>query len=216
MITTGISSAHYQIQKLIVSHGSKLSDQYPWVWEHDRWKELVFCLLTRISTKDHEELHLICDNLHTLGLLDISALAEIDHPNDQLSVLITDFLLQHEFSKKEADRAIVSMSEVANGLKKYYKGKIQEYLRSYGLLLLEDVPKKFQFTSLSNEDVEFAFTYWLQNVMNMPLSLKDPTLLEFSQSTGLHLDELLQAADDLGINTAILDDLVQMNSLTKK
>ena len=206
--------AHYQIQKLIVTHGAELADNHSWIWEHDRWKELVFCLLTRISNKDHDELHLVCDKLFALGLLDIPMLAEIeDSKNDHYHVLMTDFFLENGFTKKEAAKAIVTVSEVAKGLKKNFKGRIQEYLRSYGILLLKEVSKKFRITKLNEKEVKFAFTYWLQNVMNLPLSLKDESLTAFSKSVGIELDELIESADDIGINIALLDDLVQMESL---
>ncbi|MCI5211346.1 MAG: hypothetical protein D3910_21755 [Candidatus Electrothrix sp. ATG2] len=44
MNTDSLNEAQYGLRKILVLHGQDLTLLHTWVWEGDRWKELVFAL----------------------------------------------------------------------------------------------------------------------------------------------------------------------------
>ena len=64
------------------------------------------------------------------------------------------------------------------------------------------------FSSLSPREAEHALVYWLQNVLGLPLSLKDDAVVEFAAEHSLAPERLIEAADSIGLNLAVLDDLI--------
>lgn len=215
MNATKNEEAQYLLRKLLTEEGPGLALNHPWLWEADRWKELVFALLTRVVSLPEDRARELTGNLNDLDLLDVAALANIgqdpkapDLSNPHARHIIEE-LQEYGFSPEEARRALATICEAAVGLHKNFGGKVQAYLRSYGELMLREINRTFQFSALKDADVAFAFTYWLQNVLNMPLSLLDSNVLAFCEQHQLTPGQLIEAADDLDLNLAFLDDLVQ-------
>ena len=82
--------------------------------------------------------------------------------------------------------------------------------------MLRDLDLVFRFSTLGESEVKRAFTYWLQNVMNMPLSLMDEYVEVFSKDNHLKPEALFAAADELNINFALVDDLIQRHVEIKR
>jgi hypothetical protein len=77
--------------------------------------------------------------------------------------------------------------------------------------MLRDLDRIFEFSALTEAEVRYAFTYWLQNVLNMPLSLIDENVRMFCAQHDLEPEQLFAAADELDVNLALVDDVVQLH-----
>jgi hypothetical protein len=214
-------NAHNLVRKVIVLESD---DSYtrPWMFEGDRWKELVFALLAR--TAPHlagTDIRNLVERMHALRLLDVADLVSVcegsnrpDHRH-QCARLIVELLVENSFTKEEAERGLLTICEAALGLNKHFNGKIQRYLRSYGELMLRESKKWFSFSALSDDDVGYSLTYWLQNVLSMPLPLVDRSWEIVCSEYEVDTAQLITAADDLGVNLALLDDLLRSH-LTRR
>jgi hypothetical protein len=213
----------FQLKRLIVDYG-QVFEVHQWASEQSRWSELVFAILTRTSHKPHREIRNIVYKLNILGLLDIHNLADIpiingniktDHPS---SKNLFGYLVEKGFTDKEAKNSILAVCEAANSLQLNFGGKIQKYLRNCGEMMIKELPKNFKFSKIKETDINYIFTYWMQNAMSMPLSLDDKNLQKFCSIFGADTSSLINEADKLDINLALLDDIVNlyMSDLSKK
>lgn len=211
---TNNSEAQYLLRKLLTLETADLALRQPWLWEADRWKELVFAFLTRIVSKDEDQVRELTGKMNDLGLLDIATLARMSEDaktfdsNNPDARHILEFFQENGLDPEKAQQALTTICEAAVGLQKYFDGKVQRYLRGYGEMMLREIARTFQFSALRETEVAFAFTYWLQNVLNMPLSLLDANVLAFCEQHHLTPEQLVAAADNLDLNLAVLDDLI--------
>jgi hypothetical protein len=209
------SEARYLLRRLLLSCPEELTSAHRWVLEGERWKELVFALLTRISTSISESsVRVVTDHLAALGLLSVGELASLkralgSNSEAPLARRIKELLEDGGFTSEEAQRGVVTVCEAAEGLQTRYSGKVQVYLRSYAERMLDDVKSVFHFDAMDGQSVRAAFTYWLQNVLSMPVSLQDDAIRTFGAAHGLTPEHLSAAADELDVNVALLDDLVR-------
>jgi hypothetical protein len=208
--------AQHLLRKMLMLRGSEIAASHQWVSEAERWKELVFALLTRTTSLPQVTVRVVTDTLFHLDLLRVSSLSGIrkGRPpapdfNDPHSQRIIQLMLDGGFTHEEARKGVTAVCEAAAALATRFSGKIQCYLRSYGERMLEEAPAMFQFSQMDRQTVRSAITFWLQNVLNMPLSLQDKSVESFSRDNGLTSAQCFQAADDLDINVAVIDDLLQ-------
>lgn len=215
MAPVNTAEATYLLRKALSLYGAELAISHPWVWEGERWKELVFALLAQVSDLSEDKVRELTDQLDYLDLLDIPALAELcrnrqaPDPNDLLARRILELLQEKGLSLAQAKRGLGAICEAALGLAEHFNGKVQNYLRSYGELMSKEFSRFFLFSTLNASEVQAAFVYWLQNVLNVPMSLLDQNIQLFCQQHGLKPAQLIAAADELDLNLALLDDLVQ-------
>lgn len=208
----------YLLHKMIVMDGEDFLSGNLWFWEVDRWKELVFALLTQIVSLPEDKIRELVDSLLRLDLLDIHYLAKIDlesnylQANSTYASHILEFLEENGISQSEAEESLTTVCEAAIGLQEHYDGKVQRYLRQYGEMILQEVETIFKFSHLNKAAIRQAFTYWLQNVLNMPLSLFDENIQQFCEKNQLKPHQLFEAADELNINFALVDDLVELHN----
>jgi hypothetical protein len=204
--------AEYLLRRILAVEGALILG-YPWGSEGDRWKELVFALLTRVVSEPEWKVRDIVNGLYALGLLDIGMLAKskkhkVNGRSPDMGGHILEFLDESGVDAEQSEKSLRVIEEAACGLAKHFGGKIQLYLRGYGSAMLHDVKGLFDFSVLDTSQVQFAFTYWLQNVLNMPLSLIDENVDSFCKHNGLTTEALVAAADSLDVNLALLDDII--------
>jgi len=212
---TANDEAQHLLRKMLLYGGAEVAGSHQWLSEIDRWKELVLALLTRTTKLPQTTVRLVTDHLLHLDLLHIPVLAQLlkgkplapdlEHPNSRH---IIQALQEGGFSHAEAVKGLTVICEAALALSVNFSGKIQFYLRSYGEKMVKDAQTLFHFSQLDQEAVRYAFTLWLQNVLQMPLSLRDETVESFSKANGLTSKQLFEAADDLDVNVAMVDDLL--------
>lgn len=206
----------FALRLAVWKYAGQVRPASPWIWEFDRFDELVFALFTRMSDSTELEVRQLVEELRALGLLDVPMLAAVpleagrlasaeDPAVQQLLRAIGDSGLADEVSR----RMIVTLVELAQALMRGYDGKLQRYLRRYGELMLSELGDSFSFSQLSQEQVLDSFTYWLQNALLMPLSLVDDNVRAFGESHGLTESDLITSADELGLNLAWMDDVIE-------
>jgi hypothetical protein len=190
--------------------------QYPWIRESTRWHELAFCLVARIISREYPfaKAHEIIDLIGKLGFLDIERLTALGQPKGKVNWKHPDasFLLQllerEGISTERARAIVITLVEAAAGLHKRYHGRIQQYLRKYGQKMLDEVKESFAFSALGEEDVRYAFTHWFQNVLNMPIPISHPSILRLCKEQKVTVEELVELADSMDLNLALLDDVL--------
>ena len=199
-----------QLQKLFEKHESDIG-AYAWMYETDRWAELIFCLLNQYNLQDAEATRMTVNSLQYLGLLEIDKLAALETIGDDHAVVLTYILKQHGFSEKDVPRAVRLLCQVASVIKKGYDGKIQRYLRRQGEVMRDELVNAFGHESLSTEQLRYAISHWLQNALSLPVSLEHQAVREFCSKNGVTLEDLLRTADELNLNIALVDDLLELD-----
>jgi hypothetical protein len=198
--------SHYVLRSAMRRHIGDLSISHRWLNEFDRWKELVFSIFARISQVNELRLRDIVDDLASTGLLDIENLANADD-NSELLRNIGSILMLSGFSKDETVSGVNTVRQVATGLNKHFAGKIQVYLRRYGNQIIDEAHEFFEFRDLDESQYRYILTYWLQNVLDMPLSLEDEFVGLLCDKYHIDPADIFKAADDLDINMAFVDDI---------
>lgn len=207
------------LQSFVLEHWQVFEaspEQYQWPWEIARWHELVFCLLLRLGQPelDADMARSLTNMLADLDMLRIETLAglapegeEPDFTHPDLALMLR-LLERSGLHPARARAAVTTICQAALGLQKRHGGKVQRYLRRYGQQMLDELGEHFSFSSMSEEDTRYAFTHWLQNVLNIPLALSEPAVEKLCKKLGVTVDDLVEVADGLDLNLALLDDMV--------
>lgn len=207
MNETPLSEMEFELQRL-AQRQIHCINAHQWPFEHLRWVELVFSLLTTLTDLDQEQVRLAVEGLDGLLLLDIEKLASDAGPDSLVTKRIVSVLAEAGFPIDDAVKGEQALRDAARSLTLHHEGKVQHYLREYGRKMIADLPDHFEFRNLPAAKVELAFTYWLQNVLNMPISLGDPSVEKFLGRFDETLPALERAADRFGLNLAVVDDLI--------
>lgn len=188
---------------------------YQWPVETARWHELVFCLLFRIGQPriNAEEVRRMTQMLADLDLLNLENLAELisengeslNHPD---AILMMDLLERKGMTVDQSRQAVATIVQASQVFKHRYNGKVQRCLRHYGMQMLNDLISEFSLSQISCEETQLALAHWMQNVLNMPIELEEPEVIQFCQKAGIKLEELIDIADDIDINLALMDDMI--------
>lgn len=209
------SQVKFQLQKLSTKY-PHLFNYHQWPSENDRWVELLFALIIRVTKKPEIEVRELLGDLKNWGVLSTSKLIEIHstHPDDKwfshVDVMnISDYLQESGFTKKEVETTLQIIKEASLSLQKNFNGKIQTMLRSFGEEMLEKMMYSFDIKAIQKDDIKSAFSYWLQNALNIPISIKTPDIDAFCKKYDLSYGDLTQASDELDINLALVDDLIE-------
>lgn len=206
----------FALRQAVWKYAGQVRPASPWSSELDRFDELVFALFTRISDRPELEVRQLVEELRALGLLDVPRLAAVTVEAGQLAS--ADDPAVHQLFRTIGDSGLtdemswqmtVTLVELAHDLERGYDGKLQRYLRRYGERMLAELGDSFSFSQLSQEQVLDAFTYWLQNALLMPLSLVDDNVRAFGVRHGLTESDLIASADELGLNLAWMDDVLE-------
>lgn len=185
------------------------------MFEIDRWEELVFCLLNQCHENDPENTRTAIGVLKNLGLLEIDRMTSMNKHDSEAAIVTGYTLKQYAFSEKESNRAVMLLSQIARFIKHGYNGRMQLYLRRHGEAMRDELTLAFRGESLSDSQLRFAVTQWLQNALFLPISLEHPAVVEFCKQNEVTLKELVKAADELNLNLALLDDMLELEQKSK-
>jgi hypothetical protein len=215
MNEANIRRACFELRKVLTIRSQELGVVHPWLWEEERWKELVFALLSKSTRASEAEVRLLTERMAELDLLHVDRTARLGADKDsdearEMTRRVVDLMIEGGFTKEEAERGFAAIRDAATGLLQHHKGKVQLYLRKVGESMLDQLPQNFAFSSLSKGEVADAFTYWLQNALNMPLSLVDESVRSFARTIDVSPAELIAAADRIDMNLALMDDLAHL------
>ena len=214
--------AEYVLRRALALVDDDLAARHRWLWETERWHELVVALLSRVTVRSEMDVRAATESLGDAGLLDVEALSASCQsgttlePDTPLARRIREVLEDSGFKPDEAQKGATVLCEVAHGFSAHFQGQVQCYLRHYGELMLSESRRFFQFSALDEASVRFALTYWLQNVLNMPLSLVDDDMRALCQEHGIQPSDIMAAADTFGVNLALVDDVISRYVATRK
>ena len=193
-----------QLTRIVKEHGASLPE-YAWASEHDRWTELIFCVISRVRSDELESTRTAVDLLSLLGLLDVSVLSNL---NGEDASIVKRVLRAQGFTAAQAEQAIAVMKAVAARTRSAYRGKMQRVLRKHAERLRDELTKTFQKCGLKQSDVQYAVSEWLQNAASLPVSLETAAIKDFCKTNRVRLSQLLDAADSLDLNVALVDDVI--------
>ncbi len=186
-------------------------DRYQWPMESMRWNELVYCVLESLGTD--LSARPVVKVLSELDLLDIDKLAELDvaigHKATPRGQLVLGILKEAGFDDASARQAILVLAQAAKKVQIELDGNIQRLLRQEGERMIQNVVAFIGFAGLDEKLARHTVTRWLQNVLNVPVCLETESMRTFCAELKTGTKALVAAADDLDINVAIVDDVVQ-------
>ena len=190
------------------AHGASLPE-YGWPSETDRWMELLVCVLHQVRregpiTEVREALLL----WRELGLISPAALASLAQ-EEEYEIALRIALRRRGFSAEEAQEGVAVARELAAAVLARYDGKIQLFLRRHAEAALEELADALGGAGVPADTLRFALTHWLQNATNAPLSLGHESVEAFCRKHELSAEQVRAAADDLDLNLALLDDLLE-------
>jgi hypothetical protein len=182
--------------------------QYPWEWEGDRWLELLICLVKADLDVEPSVVRSAVALLDELDAVSLENLVNLDV--DDLA-LIRTVLLRSGFNTEAADRAGQLMCAAARLVTTRWTGHVQKFLREHGEKMRKQLAKTLKRIGITAAAADKAAVLWLQNVANLPILLpEDAHILSFCRRHKLSETELVDLADRLGMNLAVLDDLLAM------
>lgn len=210
--------ADFELRRLLFEHGDVVAAGHQWLCEHDRWVELVFALF--VATSDIDEMHLrtLVRSLDALRLLDIAEIPGSENPEDVFGwIKRCNELVDGDADIPAAsiDRALRAVSDIASVLRTKYRGRIQRMLRAHAERVLSEISDELKESGINAKERGHALTYWLQNVLSLPLPLQDESTKAFVHANGITEEDLIDAADELDINVALIDDLVYHDFLMR-
>jgi hypothetical protein len=199
-----------QIQQLYENYGAMLAP-YIWASESARWTELVFCLLYQCSDQDPENIRAAVKMLQKLDLLEVDKLNCLNDPNQDTTITFLYILKQHGFTEESVQLAVKVLVDAGNVVEAHYGKKIQRYLRQYGQVMQDELVSKFGNSILTKTQLQYAIGHWIQNTCSLPISLESKGTRKFLETNGANIEDLFEACDALGINIAIVDDLLELH-----
>jgi hypothetical protein len=206
-----LMSLKSDLERVYQQYGPTLGN-YAWMSETDRWAELVFCLLQQCGGEDPALTRDAVAALQYLGLINIERLSTVANGDisSEDAILLAAILKRQGFSQEASQSAVSLLSHVARVLKEGYDGKVQRYLRKYGQAMVDELVNAFGTEALEEDRLRYAITYWLQNVLSMPVSLAHPAVIRCCEKHSASLDDLLACADELDLNITVVDDLLEL------
>jgi len=201
-------SVRDDIEQLHEDYGSLLAP-YLWASEDDRWTEFIFCLLNQCEPQDPEGARSALEILKDLELVDPASLVLLVDPESEESTVVSYVLRRNGFSTVNAHHAVELLRIAAELTNEAYGGKLQRFLREYGNRMRDDLMKRFESLDLPEPKLRYAMTHWLQNVLSLPITLESEAVREWCAVNKITVDDLVQVCDDLGVNPAVIDDLVE-------
>jgi hypothetical protein len=139
-------------------------------------------------------------------MLSASTLADA---NEERQGFIRHALVQVGIDADVASNAVSILVAVAITVKDRWGGYIQRFLREQGQRMVKELQNFIAKDGLEAERAARVAALWLQNAANMPIMLStEPHVTNFCKHVGISASELLDVADKLELNVAVLDDLL--------
>jgi hypothetical protein len=201
-----VAYATFLLRKLLVSHPD-FTEDHTWAYEHDRWAELIYALFSRFVSEERAQVRTAVWKLSDLGLLEGPITDETERAQRERQFLVV--LEEAGFTSDEALQAWTVFQEASNAIQEKFGGKIHLFLRDHAELMLRQLCENIPFSAFDAAQAEQGFALWLQNSCNLPLSVFDHHVIEFSERYDISLPALVTAADNLNLNLALVDDLIR-------
>jgi hypothetical protein len=212
-----IAALEVRISNIYAQYRHLLPADYKWEDENSRWNELVYCIFVELTEHSYKDARFLSDSLSELNLLDVEKLAEVKlmedgmvDPNNTRIQTINDILLSNGVNETDIKKSLSAICKVAQAIKENYNGKIQKFLRKYGKEIVNEFDSHVSFSEVDKGTQSRIIVKWIQNTLSMPLAFSNIYTARFCEIEGFNYHELAEAADNIGLNTAVLDDLLEV------
>ena len=206
-----------RIREIYAEYRHLLPADYKWEDESARWTELVYCIFAELTEHSYRDARRLANDLADLNLLDVNDLAGIPimddgmvNPDNSRVRTITDILKANGVAEDDIKKSLSAICKVAQAICENYDGKIQKFLRKYGHEIVNEFDSHVSFSEVSKGTQSRILVKWIQNTLAMPLAFSNVYTARFCERKGASYWELAEAADNLGINGAMLDDLLEV------
>ncbi len=206
-----------RIREIYAEYRHLLPADYKWEDESARWTELVYCIFAELTEHSYRDARRLANDIADLNLLDVKDLARIPimddgmvNPDNSRVRTITDILKTNGVDDKDIKRSLSAICKVAQAIQENYDGKIQKFLRKYGNDIVDEFDSHVSFSEVSKDTQSRILVKWIQNTLCMPLAFSNVYTARFCERKGANYWELVEATDNLGINGAMLDDLLEV------
>jgi len=206
-----------RIREIYAEYRHLLPTDYKWEDENSRWTELVYCIFAELTHHSYRDARRLANDLADLNLLEVDDLAGIPimddgmvNPDNSRMRTITDILKANGVADDDIKKSLSAICKVAQAIQENYDGKIQKFLRKYGHEIVNEFDSHVSFSEVSRGAQSRILVKWIQNTLCMPLAFSNVYTARFCERKGANYWELAEAADNLGINGAMLDDLLEV------
>ena len=206
-----------RIKEIYAEYRHLLPADYRWEDENTRWTELVYCIFAELTEHSYRDARRLANDIADLNLLDVKDLAGIPimddgmvNPDNSRVMTITDILKANGVAEDDIKKSLSAICKVARAICENYDGKIQKFLRKYGHEIVNEFDSHVSFSEVSKGTQSRILVKWIQNTLAMPLAFSNVYTVRFCERKGASYWELAEAADNLGINGAMLDDLLEV------
>ena len=206
-----------RIKEIYAEYRHLLPADYKWEDESTRWTELVYCIFAELTEHSYRDARRLANEIADLNLLDVEDLAGIPimddgmvNPDNSRVRTITDILKANGVTENDTKKSLSAICKVAQAIEENYDGKIQKFLRKYGHEIVNEFDSHVSFSEVSKGTQSRILVKWIQNTLCMPLAFSNVYTARFCERKGATYWELAEAADNLGVNGAMLDDLLEV------
>lgn len=207
-----------ELEQIYALHRPSLGRGHPWESEQSRWHELAFCILSRIATTPPTTAlpREAANALAHAGLLDVAKLASLRLPlnrSESRTAIMQQVLGEWGFSARQTSQGLTAIVGIAKRIQRDYGGAVQRFLRQSGERMVREAVESLPLDSMTAQDTEYIFRHWFQNALLLPISIGHPSLKAYCKQRKISIGDLIDVADRLHLNVAVLDDLMIMHGL---
>lgn len=185
-------------------YGSRLKGQYGFESEADRGYELVASILTVIGKVDENKARSIVRALRELGLLSSEACSpRIKLSPEELSRILSKSGLEQE----AATAAVDALSQFHGSVPDRHPETFQ-LARDIGQYALDMLQRTDLLPEVEATTRLAVFRQWTQRGLLLPLPLEGNAVSDFCQMNECTVEDIVRAADELGINLLVLEDVL--------
>ena len=212
-----VAALEKRIREIYAEYRHFLPSDYRWEDESSRWNELVYCIFAELTGHNYRDARRLANDIADLNLLNVDDLAKIPimddgmvNPDNSRIRTITDILRSNGISEDDVKRSLSAICKVAQSISDNYDGKIQKFLRKYGEEIVNEFDSHVSFSEVSKGTQSRIIVKWIQNTLCMPLAFSNVYTARFCEKEDINYNELAAAADNIGLNGAVLDDLLEV------
>lgn len=212
-----VAALEVHIGNIYAQYRHLLPADYRWEDEHSRWNELVYCIFAELTDHSYRDARSLSDKIFGLNLLELDDLADVQimedgkaDPNNPRIRTVSEILSINGIEQSDIDKSLSAICKVAQSIQENYDGKIQKFLRKYGEEIVNEFDSHVSFSEVDRGTQSRILVKWIQNTLAMPLAFSNIYTVKFCKKQGVTYLELAEAADNIGLNGSVLDDLLEL------
>jgi len=212
-----VAALEVHIGNIYAQYRHLLPADYRWEDEHSRWNELVYCIFAELTDHSYMDARSLSDKIFGLNLLELDDLADVQimedgkaDPNNPRIRTVSEILSINGIEQSDIDKSLSAICKVAQSIQENYDGKIQKFLRKYGEEIVNEFDSHVSFSEVDRGTQSRILVKWIQNTLAMPLAFSNIYTVRFCKKQGVTYLELAEAADNIGLNGSVLDDLLEL------